>query len=945
MTNAKKNKPQSIPEESRPAATEETVSAQAQEPTKNDLDSAIRRALARPDSDPQSDESDESDERNFLAKIADANFMANLSQKPAEHLKDVEASNALQAFPDSISNFEPIEMLGSGGMGRVFKVRHQLLGQIQAVKLLHGYRVDEKQAVARFKNEMRAIGALKHPNIVSAQHAEIADGVPYLVMDYVQGQTLSQILQSYRQQVAMFPIPEACEYIRQAAVGLQYAHDRGIVHRDIKPGNIMVDEQGQAKILDLGLARIIDDNSGHAGDLTTEEQILGTPNYMAPEQLTSSRSVDARADVYALGATLYQLLTGEVVYPTNEEATFFEKASLISDAPVPDIRALRPDIPAELGNVITQCLQKSADDRVISAGELAERLASWTKDSTSGGQGKPVAPTKAPQQDANSRGPRSWLFLLAFLFPFILLAGVLIRLQLPGGGELVIECDDPNATFNVVAVQGDSQEELKFSRDQNGSIELKVGTWQVDIQGLDADQYKLSKDQVVISKGKTKRLRATRRSEKENDKVEQAEKKNVRFELPGYASYTSNDGSQPSEWQIIPKFVSSNGVFEVSPSGKYVVAFNDRSHDPYTRILERKTGRLVGVFFHPTQYERFISWSPDETKFVIHFWDWNRKTTAICRPDGSVVKKWKRETKPWPEVPVWSPDGSRILLISQNETKQLTADLKKADEFVPLDQGGDVYSTIYAQTNAVWSPDGSKFAIPQNGQVRIYDKNGGVPITVIKDADGLQLDHCVWHPDGERILTNGETKDGELSSARLWTMSGEFVRFGFEGLHETIIAFSPDGSYFVTNHGYVRDLADQSVANFEIVQESVNVGSMIARWVDQNRMIFCKGSGYSTEFSPSGEKLAEFNHPAPVAQEPNPWLTRAPSEFNSTMVFNDGQEIMFGSEGPAGVDIKEGAIDFDRHLLYINRNGDGTATTKTHKQFDGRARSAAVEFK
>jgi len=178
-------------------------------------------------------------------------------------------------------------------MGTVWKARHRRLHRHVAVKFLPKERVGDAQAIARFEREMAAVGELDHPHLVRAHDADETEGQPFLVMEYVEGIDLSAL----GARLERLPIAEACEAIRQAALGLQYAHEHGLVHRDIKPSNLMLTRDGQVKILDLGLALLQISEMGR-GELISTGQTMGTADYMAPEQVDDRHSVDIRADIH-----------------------------------------------------------------------------------------------------------------------------------------------------------------------------------------------------------------------------------------------------------------------------------------------------------------------------------------------------------------------------------------------------------------------------------------------------------------------------------------------------------------------------------------------------------------------------------------------------------------------------------------------------------------------
>jgi serine/threonine protein kinase len=211
-----------------------------------------------------------------------------------------------------LGHYVLMERLGEGGMGLVFKARHRRLDRVVALKLIRKDCLTNEETVRRFRREIQAVAKLAHPHIVLAFDADEADGMHYYAMEYVEGTDLG------RQVVAHGPLPvaEACDYIRQAALALQHAHEKELVHRDIKPSNLLLTARnGTVKLLDLGLARLrppVEDSS--ASSLTAVGSIVGTPDYMAPEQATSSHDVDIRADLYSLGCTLYFLLAGQAPF-------------------------------------------------------------------------------------------------------------------------------------------------------------------------------------------------------------------------------------------------------------------------------------------------------------------------------------------------------------------------------------------------------------------------------------------------------------------------------------------------------------------------------------------------------------------------------------------------------------------------------------------------------
>jgi serine/threonine protein kinase len=263
-----------------------------------------------------------------------------------------------------------LDRLGSGGVSQVFKAWHTKRNCVVALKVIRPEMLSNAEAVARFQREMRALTQASHPNIVRAFDINLVNNIHYFAMEYVEGNALDK-------QVHLsgpLPISRACDYIRQAALALQHAHERGLVHRDIKPANLLVNAAGTVvKILDLGLARL-SQSSGKpqiGRELTADGVLIGTPDYLAPEQAKNPRTVDIRADIYSLGCTLYFLLTGKPPFP---EGTLMQKLYKHQTEPPPSGEHLRPGLPPALVAIFQKMMAKKADDRYQTPVEVAQAL-------------------------------------------------------------------------------------------------------------------------------------------------------------------------------------------------------------------------------------------------------------------------------------------------------------------------------------------------------------------------------------------------------------------------------------------------------------------------------------------------------------------------------------------------------------------------------------------
>jgi serine/threonine protein kinase len=261
-----------------------------------------------------------------------------------------------------------IDRLGSGGMGAVYRAEHTFMQRTVVLKVIRPELLARPEAVERFRREVRAAARLSHPNVVTAHDADEAQGLHFLVMEYVDGESLAQVVANR----GPLPIAEACDYVRQTALGLQHAYERGLMHRDIKPGNLLLTPRGQVKIVDFGLAYLMDEASANA--LTPSGAILGTPDYIAPEQARNPKDADIRADIYALGCTLYHLLVGQ---PPFAGGTAMEKLLQHQYEPLPQLDKVRPDVHRALAAVVERMCAKDPEQRFRTAAEVAEALAAW----------------------------------------------------------------------------------------------------------------------------------------------------------------------------------------------------------------------------------------------------------------------------------------------------------------------------------------------------------------------------------------------------------------------------------------------------------------------------------------------------------------------------------------------------------------------------------------
>lgn len=265
-----------------------------------------------------------------------------------------------------LGKYKLLGHIGTGGMSSVYLAEHTKLNHKRAIKVLPKKRVSDSSYLARFELEAKAIASLNHPNIVTAYDIDNVDDVHYMVMEYVDGLDLQALV---KRDGALDP-SLAADLIAQAARGLQHAHDNGVIHRDVKPANLLLDEKDCVRLLDMGLA-LMDEDDEASLTMANNENVLGTADYLAPEQAIDSHSVDHRADIYALGCTMYYLLTGQ---PPFNKGTLAQRIAMHQAEMPQPVRSIRPSVPGELEGICVKMIQKQPEYRYQSVADVAEAL-------------------------------------------------------------------------------------------------------------------------------------------------------------------------------------------------------------------------------------------------------------------------------------------------------------------------------------------------------------------------------------------------------------------------------------------------------------------------------------------------------------------------------------------------------------------------------------------
>jgi serine/threonine protein kinase/formylglycine-generating enzyme required for sulfatase activity len=294
---------------------------------------------------------------------ADSEALARLLVKQ----KALTAYQAQQAYAGKakalvLGNYVVLDKLGQGGMGMVLKARHKRMNRLVALKVLSPAVVKTADAMKRFQREVEAAAKLHHPNIVAAHDADEVNGTHFLVMEYVEGTDLSVLVKTK----GPLSIDQAVKCVLQAARGLEFAHAHGVIHRDIKPANLLLDKHGTVKVLDMGLARI-EGETGSQAELTSTGAVMGTVDYMAPEQALSTKSADARSDIYSLGISLWYLLTARPVY---EGDSLMARLLAHRETPPPSLKGVRSEVPAALDSLFQKMIAKQPKDRCQTMTEI-----------------------------------------------------------------------------------------------------------------------------------------------------------------------------------------------------------------------------------------------------------------------------------------------------------------------------------------------------------------------------------------------------------------------------------------------------------------------------------------------------------------------------------------------------------------------------------------------
>jgi WD40 repeat protein/anti-sigma factor RsiW len=682
-----------------------------------------------------------------------------------------EAADERRPGPGQLREYRLLEKLGEGGMGTLYKALHTRLKRVVALKVLPSGRMNDPAAVARFQREMEAVGRLNHPHIVRATDAGEVDGTHFLVMEFIAGQTLAQLVEAR----GPLPVAEACELIRQAALGLQHVHEHGLVHRDVKPSNLLLSVEGQVKVLDLGLALLKEEGPAVEG-LTATGQVMGTFDYMAPEQFGDTHAVDSRGDIYALGCTLYFLLTGTALFGGPAYPNRLSKMLAHAQAPVPPIRDLRGDVPAGLAAVLARMLAKHPADRFATAAEVAAALAPFA----AGCNLDRLAETTAVRSAVPSPGPyaqpgtdaylsadrtgtaplaapvvqlrgarRRWLAVtFAAGIVLVLAAGALMLLRIASPGDQPLAKGPPFGPQAPGKDGGDHAKKKEFDKHAAGGLQIAPLDLKPEPLRL-AVGDPISRFALVPRPAHIKGLRSW--TVETRYPRGQPNWQLMALNRGGSRLATLNGDGTLRIWDVTAKQLA-----QAVPVGQRGIAphFLGWSPDGTTlatllegraRLWDARTGRLLKTFGDRSSVMA-LAWAPNGSRMALA--DGKQHRVVLWEPRTDRVSPTSLPVQSgWAPLLGWSPDGGELACAHRSDGRvdQLDVASNRITRTLRRKRPEELIGNVGP---LAWSPDGKWLACPGGTRTAVWNLAGGDHAW---DIPGV-TDRCRWAGAGKTLV-------------------------------------------------------------------------------------------------------------------------------------------------------------------------------------------------
>jgi WD40 repeat protein/tRNA A-37 threonylcarbamoyl transferase component Bud32 len=657
----------------------------------------------------------------------------------------------------AMAGYEILGELGRGGMGVVYKARQKGLNRSVALKFMRWGAHASAQERARFRSEAEAVARLQHPNVVQVHEVGEQDGRPFLALEYLEGGSLARQLSGTPR-----PARAAAELVETLARAVHAAHGRNIVHRDLKPDNVLLAADGTPKIADFGLAKLLDDEQGQTGS----GSVLGTPSYMAPEQAQGrTRDIGPATDVYALGAILYELLTGRP--PFKAETPMDTVLQVISDEPVPPSR-LSPKLPRDLETICLKCLEKGARKRYASAAALADDLRRFLA-------GKPVAVrpvgTAARVWRWGRRNP-GWAAALACtaVLLVVIAVGAAVAAVWFAEERHKAQLAERQATQQREAAEANLRRAEQAERDQRQQllrsylaeararrVSLRIGQRCESLEAL-GKAARLARELGLPELLEEIRTEATACLALPDLRVLK--------EWEGWPS-GSNDLAFDGRLELYARTEPKRKIVSVRRVADDAEVLTVAGTGSYTNVLLSPDGRFLAVWF--------------DSRRRFQLWDLQRK------PPATVLDSVTAHA-----TGAFSPDGKRLALVQSDGGASLyDLDADNKPLLLPKEVTGKVTGWAPA-----FDPQGKRLAVVSEATVRIFGVESGQLLRQLVHKVPV-ISNPAWRPDGRVLIVAGA--DRRIYS---WDVDGEVQLTAFEGTSTAVaLAFHPGGELAITIPG------------------------------------------------------------------------------------------------------------------------------------------------